>query len=80
MKNDKNKRWEEKRIPVQATRSLNMPEGTISKSEHLEAWEGYAKRYGRDYQSARRIAQRGGFDYAELLEFLGRDPVSWKPR
>lgn len=52
------------------------PPGTIAWSEHEEAWRGYAKRYSG--QTAKRIAERGGFYYGELIEFLGREPTTWK--
>lgn len=54
------------------------PAGTISWKEHLEAYEGYALRYGRD-QTADRIAQSQGFSYFQLSEFLGHQPVTWQP-
>jgi proteasome lid subunit RPN8/RPN11 len=41
---------------------------------------GYAKRFpgsARD-QDAERVAQRGGFSYNELVEYLGREPRTWK--
>jgi hypothetical protein len=53
--------------------------GTVSWEEHLEAFEVYAKRYGRD-QSAERIDERGGFGYLEIVEFLGHAPKTWAPR
>lgn len=53
------------------------PAGTVAWTEHVEAWEAYAKRYGKD-QSAERIAERHGFSYGELLMFLGREPETWK--
>lgn len=53
--------------------------GTITWSEHLEAWEHYARRFGRD-QSAERLAERGGFGWAELVELLGHEPRTWEPR
>lgn len=59
--------------------AANMPPGTIDWAEHLEVWELYAKRYGRD-QSAERMAQRGGFSYGELLMFLGHAPKTWRAR
>jgi len=46
-------------------------------AEHVEAWEAYAKRYGRD-QSAERIAERTGFGYRELTTFLGHEPRTWR--
>ena len=52
--------------------------GTVAWSEHVEAWQVYANRYGQD-QSAERIHQRAGFSYAELCEFLGRPPSTWLP-
>jgi len=53
--------------------------GTIAWEEHVEAWNDYAKRYGRD-QSAERLAQRGGFSYSELVDHLGHAPVTWEAR
>lgn len=79
--------WENRRAPVQ--RDCRAPRGrcshgpgaredqagTVSWAEHVEAWEAYAKRYGRD-QSAERLAERGGFGYAEIVKHLGREPVN----
>jgi hypothetical protein len=55
------------------------PAGTVAWAEHVEAWEAYAKRYGKS-QSAERMAERHGFSYGELLMFLGREPETWRPR
>lgn len=55
------------------------PAGTISWDEHLEAYENYAKRYGRD-QTAERLAERGGFSWYELVNLLGHEPTTWEPR
>lgn len=67
----------QKQLIEQGVRGL-VP-GTVAWSEHERAWEAYAKRYGRA-QSAERIHERGGFCYAELTEFLGHEPHTWKPR
>jgi len=70
------------RAPVQQEydpRRERIPAGTISWEEHEEAWAAYAKRFGK-YQSAERIAERGGFGYFELVEFLGRRPTTWQER
>lgn len=67
--------WRPPRIPCVPRR----PAGTISWEEHLEIYERYAARYGRD-QSAERLAQRGGFGYGEATELLGRQPATWRPR
>lgn len=53
--------------------------GTVAWDEHVEAWKDYAKRYGND-QSAERLAQRGGFGYAEITDHLGHPPKTWEPR
>lgn len=53
-------------------------EGMVSWAEHCQAWAGYAAQYSG--QSAERIAERGGFSYGELVEFLGREPTTWRPR
>lgn len=74
-----------RRAPVQGTRAdraadgIGRTAGTIAWSEHLEAWSRYAAKYGRE-QSAERMAERGGFDYRELQDFLGRNPTTWSPR
>lgn len=62
-----------RRAPVNGS-----PGGTIAWSEHVEAWESYARQFGRD-QSPERIAQRGGFGVAELVTQLGRMPRTWLP-
>ena len=67
----------EKRAPVQRSRSMDKPAGTISWAEHVEAWNGY--KYGDD-QDAERIAERGGFSYFEITEQLGHEPTTWEPR
>ncbi len=69
----------ERRAPVQRNRRLDKPAGSIAWWEHEKAWEGYAKKYGSFYQSAERIAERCGFCYGELVEFLGHEPETWKP-
>jgi hypothetical protein len=53
--------------------------GTVAWAEHLRAYDDYAKRYGRD-QSAERLAERGGFGYAEMVMHLGHDPSTWEPQ
>jgi hypothetical protein len=53
--------------------------GTIAWAEHLLAWSGYAREYGRS-QTAERMAERGGFSYYELTLYLGREPTTWAPR
>ena len=70
---------QERRAPVQANRELKKPAGTVAWSEHVEAWGAYALRYGNG-QSAERMAKRCGFCYGELVEFLGHEPTTWKPR
>jgi hypothetical protein len=72
----------ERRAPVQGDyrRPRGSPghdAGTIAWDEHELAWTDYARRYGR-YQSAERIAERGGFGYGELVMFLGREPQTWQ--
>jgi hypothetical protein len=73
----------ESRAPVQGCSRIPRGQpgheaGTVAWSEHHEAWGGYARRYG-NYQSAERIAERGGFGYAELTDLLGREPSTWRP-
>jgi hypothetical protein len=67
------------RAPVQPSKRHNKPAGTIGWAEHAEAWRAYDKKW-RTNQSAERIAERGGFGYGELVEFLGREPTTWKAR
>lgn len=67
-----------KRAPVQRG-GAKIVNGTIAWVEHLEAFDGYAARYGTQ-QSAERIAERGGFGYDELLLYLKRAPTTWEPR
>lgn len=55
-----------------------MGPGTISWTEHEEAWGDYARQYGTQ-QSAERMAERGGFGYGELLTHLGHEPKTWRP-
>jgi hypothetical protein len=74
---------DEKRAPVQGERRIAVGRsgrvpGTVSWQEHLEAYEDYARLYGRD-QSAERLADRGGFSYFELVQHLHRFPDSWRP-
>lgn len=58
--------------------SIDKQPGTISWEEHLLAYDGYFARFGGG-QSAERLAERGGFGYGELREFLGREPTTWAP-
>lgn len=53
--------------------------GIIRWWEHVEAWIGYARKYGTE-QSAERIMERGGFGYQELVDYLGHEPTTWEPR
>jgi hypothetical protein len=50
--------------------------GTVAWEEHEEAWADYAIRH-RD-QTAERLAQRGGFGYAEITDHLGHPPRTWR--
>ena len=71
----------ERRAPVQGEnrgcKEGPKPYGTVSWAEHLEAWAAYHKRYPG--QTAERMAQRGGFSYWEITEFLGHEPTTWEP-
>ena len=57
------------------------PYGTISWEEHLQAYDGYARKFpgSASAQDAERIAARGGFSVAELVYALGHMPLSWQP-
>lgn len=74
-----------KRAPVQAdawrrpSESQGKGPGTIAWWEHELAWSNYARQYGTG-QSAQRMAERGGFGYAELTGLLGHAPLTWTPR
>jgi len=71
----------ERRAPVQCEgygRQQTKPPGTISWAEHLEAYAEYARRYGTG-QSAERLAERCGFGWGELVDFLGHEPKTWEP-
>jgi len=52
--------------------------GSITWAEHEEAWREYANQFGSS-QSAERLAERGGFDWHELLLLLGHEPTTWRP-
>jgi len=58
------------------------PAGSIAWSEHVDAWKGYRDRFpsSAQRQDAARIAERHGFSYCELVEYLGREPTTWEPR
>lgn len=68
------------RVPVQGSLNRHSRKyegaGSIAWEEHVEAWNVYAKLYGKD-QSAVRIAERGGFSYREIVDHLGRQPRTW---
>lgn len=53
------------------------PFGTIAWTEHEEVWRFYAGQYGTG-QSAKRIAERGGFGLSEIVSFLGEMPTTWE--
>lgn len=72
----------EQRAPVQGGRMMGRikaPAGTIEWSEHEKAWTEYAKHFGTD-QSAKRIAERGGFSLFELCCLLSGPPKTWRAR
>lgn len=76
---DREDKVTERRAPVQGDgKPWSRPPGTISWEEHLEAWEVYDRRFHG--QTAARIAERGGFGFAELVGLLGRKPTTWRPR
>lgn len=53
--------------------------GTIAWWEHERAWLAYrAQHWG--HQSADETAQRGGFEWYELVDLLGREPETWEER
>jgi hypothetical protein len=68
-----------RRAPVQANHRLKKGPGTIAWAEHVEAYGAYSARYGHS-QSAERLAERGGFCYGELCDFLGHEPKTWEVR
>lgn len=72
-----------KRAPVQGEYAGKRGEaraaGTVTWEEHLEAYAGYAAKFGSS-QSAERLAERAGFGYHEMTDFLGHEPTTWMPR
>lgn len=66
-----------RRAPVQASQDFNKPAGTIAWWEHEKAWVPYGSQFS---QSAKRIAERGGFSYGEIVNQLGHEPTTWSPR
>lgn len=81
------------RVPVQADglyylseddrrRVGSHPPGTVEWGEHVMAWRGYGERFPGSAldQDAVRIAQRGGFGYNEMTEYLGHEPTTWRAR
>jgi hypothetical protein len=56
--------------------ATHKPPGVIDWTEHMEAWRAYNERHPD--QSAERLAERGGFDWSELVMFLGREPTTWR--
>lgn len=80
------------RARVQADHRSGGRAGTVPWETHLAAWAGYAAA-GHGSQSAERIAERGGFGYAEVQCAIAghynlvrncrtRHPVpdGWEPR
>jgi hypothetical protein len=67
-----------RRAPVQGDHQQGKGPGTVAWTEHLRAWSGYRAKWGAQ-QSADRIAERGGFCYGELVDFLGSAPETWEP-
>lgn len=64
------------RVPMQGDdrgTDAERPDGSITWSEHLEAYA----HYGHS-QSAERIAERGGFGYDEFTKMVGREPTTWR--
>lgn len=68
-----------RRAPVQASVIFKKGAGFVSWEEHCLAWSEYVNQYGKK-QSAERMAERGGFSYQELTEYLGFEPKTWTPR
>lgn len=71
----------DRRAPVQADErgTQRVGAGTVTWMEHEQAWQWYAGKYGSD-QTAERIAERGGFGYFEMADYLGRQPSTWRAR
>lgn len=53
------------------------PRGSVTVEEHEMAWVEYHRQYSQ--QSARTIADRGGFGYWEITDLLGHEPKTWEP-
>lgn len=74
---------DKRRAPVQGNTRVKRGSpgsgpGTITWEEHEQAWRGYDKKF-HSGQSAERIAERCGFCYLELVDFLGHAPTTWEP-
>lgn len=54
--------------------------GTITWDEHVEAFAVHRAKNPAFGLSAKKIADRGGFEYLELVTYLGREPSTWKAR
>lgn len=78
MTSDPSSNARERRAPVQGGDQTGKPPGTVAWWEHEQAWLDYSRRYSG--QSAERIAERGGFGYWELMDHLGHEPTTWRPR
>lgn len=70
----------ERRTRIQGIRREGT-EGTISWAEHELIHAAYKTKwhFAGSQQDAERIAERGGFGYAEAVELLGRDLQSFIP-
>lgn len=70
------------RVPVQASsgrgKKPGAVAGTVSWEEHDRAHRSYARRYGTKL-TARQVADRGGFDWYELVDYLSMEPLTWRP-
>lgn len=56
--------------------------GSVSWEEHVEASREFVRRHGRGEgveDAAERMAARAGFGYGELVDYLGREPATWRP-
>jgi len=66
--------WEAENGPVRGP-------GTISWAEHERAWVVYNRPMSPwPEPSAEAISRCGGFRWGQLVDFLGHEPETWRPR
>jgi hypothetical protein len=59
--------------------SNDIPDGFVSWEEHYMAWAKWAQRHPEP-ATAEVIEREGGFNYRQMAELLGHNPVTWELR